>query len=236
MYTENIAYQHNGVELEGYLAHNADQNEPKPTVLIGHDWGGRGEFGCRKAEMLAEMGYVGFALDMFGKGKLGTTTDEKMAMMQPLVDDRALLQARVQAALDVVRNVAVVDNNNIAMIGFCFGGLCGLDLARCGADIKAVVSFHGKLTAPGNLTNNIKAKILALHGHDDPMVPPEQVAEFQQEMTKAKADWQTHIYGNTKHAFTNPQANDAALGLIYNDIAAQRSWASMQAFLQENFD
>jgi dienelactone hydrolase len=173
---------------------------------------------------------------MYGKGVLGTSPEQNMKLMQPFMADRAMLQQRMNAALAAVRLMPWVDDTNIAAIGFCFGGLCSLDLARTSADIKGVVSFHGLLTAPDNtLGNTIKAKILALHGHDDPMVPPEQVLAFEQEMTEAGADWQLHSYGNTMHGFTNPLANDPAFGAIYKADADRRSWMAMQNFLTEIF-
>lgn len=160
-----------------------------------------------------------------------------MALMQPLYSDRSLLRERLYAALEAIKSISVVDNNRIAIIGFCFGGLCALDLARSGADIRGAVSFHGLLNKPENLASGrIKAKILALHGYDDPMAKPEQVHAFCQEMTEANVDWQMHMYGQVKHAFTNPQAHDEHLGLIYDEVAARRSWQAMSQFLQEIFN
>jgi dienelactone hydrolase len=182
------------------------------------------------------LGYVGFAVDMYGKGILGSGPEENARLMQPLMEDRAMLQKRMQAALHAVKSLPWVDDGKIAAIGFCFGGLCVLDLARTGAGIKGVVSFHGLLVAPGNTQGNaIKAKVLALHGHDDPMVPPEQVLAFEREMTEAGADWQLHTYGHTMHAFTNPAANNPDFGTVYQADADRRSWQAMQNFLAELF-
>ena len=143
---------------------------------------------------------------------------------------------RMQAALYAVKLMPWVDDSKIAAMGFCFGGLCSLDLARTGADLKGVVSFHGLLGAPGNTQGNaIKAKILAFHGHDDPMVPVEQVIAFEQEMTEAGADWQLHTFGNTMHAFTNPVANNPDFGTVYQPDADRRSWLAMENFLTEIF-
>lgn len=234
--TKKIEYRDGDVILEGYCAFDNRTSGKKPAVLVAHDWSGRNDFACQKAEKLAEMGYVGFALDMYGQGKTGKTTEEKMALMQPLISDRAALRKRILAAFETVDKLEFVNNAKIGAIGFCFGGLCALDLARSGAEVKGVVSFHGLLSAPENLPNkSIRAKILALHGHDDPMVQPDQVAAFQKEMTAASVDWQIHIYGNTKHAFTNPMANDQELGLIYNKLAEKRSWISMTNFFTEIF-
>jgi len=204
--------------------------------MISHAWGGREDFVAEKAKKIAEMGYVGFAIDMYGKGVLGSGIEENAKLMQPFMDDRKMLQQRIHAALSAVKLLPWVNNEAIAAIGFCFGGLCVLDLARTGSDIKGVVSFHGLLNAPDNIEGNkITAKILALHGNNDPMNPTEQVVAFQDELTKAGADWQFHSYGNTMHAFTNPVANDADFGTVYQPDADRRSWLTMKNFLEEIF-
>lgn len=236
MDTSNYLYHHGEQELYGYLAYDDSHDKPRPAVLVIHDWTGRNDFACEKANLLAELGYVGFAVDMYGQGRLGSTIHEKMALMEPLVNDRLLLRGRIRAAFDELVGMAEVDYNRIAVIGFCFGGLCALDLARSGAEVKGVVSFHGLLDKPKDLPNQtITAKILALHGYDDPMVKPEQVNAFCQEMTESKVDWQLHMYGNTQHAFTNPQAHDPTLGTVYNPKAEERSLRAMKDFLEEIF-
>lgn len=234
MHTSNYIYHHGEQELHGFLAYDDSIDRPQPAVLVAPDWTGRNEFACQKAQMLAEMGYIGFAIDMYGRGRLGASNDEKMALMNPLANDRRMLRDRVRAAYDALIAMPEVDNNRIAIIGFCFGGLCALDLARSGADIKGVVSFHGLLSKPDKLKSEpIKAKILALHGYDDPLVKPESMNSFCQEMTDAKVDWQVQMYGHVQHAFTNPLAHDTQLGLIYNAVAAQRAWQAMSNFLSE---
>ncbi|MDP3560539.1 MAG: dienelactone hydrolase family protein [Legionellaceae bacterium] len=234
MHTSNYIYQHGTQELHGYLAYDDKVKGKKPAVIVAHDWTGRNPFACEKAEKLAELGYVGFALDMYGQGRLGSTNDEKSVLMQPLMADRQLLRARVCAAFEVVSALPEVDATRIAIIGFCFGGLCALDLARSGVPLKGAVSFHGLLKKPEGLpVLPIKARVLALHGYDDPMVRPNDLESFAQEMTEASVDWQLHAYGNTQHAFTNPLAHDTALGLQYNKLADQRSWIAMRNFLQE---
>lgn len=236
MHSAEYIYQQDKEELHGFLVYDKKITKPRPAVLVAHDWSGLNEFARQKATLLAQMGYLGFALDMFGHGRTGTTTEEKSALIQPLVTNQTLLRQRVQAALDTVSSMPEVDSQRIAIIGFCFGGMCALELARSGADIKGAVSFHGLLHKPGTLkAGTIKAKILALHGYDDPMAKPEQAHAFCQEMTEAKVDWQMHMYGLVQHAFTNPQAHDAQLGLFYNEVAAKRSWQSMTNFLQEIF-
>lgn len=236
MLTKLIEYQDNGQNFEGYLAFDEKKSGPLPTVLIGHAWAGRDDFVCQKAEMLARSGYAAFAWDLFGKGVLGRNNEENAALIKPFMEDRSLLNKRLQTILTTAKKLEVVDNNRIAGIGFCFGGLCMLDLARSGVDLAGVISFHGLLMPPENLpTQKIQAKILVLHGHDDPMAPPSQVLAFQEEMTKANADWQTHIYGNTMHAFTKPSADDPEIGLRYNPLSDQRSHEAMQNFLKEIF-
>jgi len=220
--------------LEAYVAMPATEVEQRPAVLICHAWAGRSAFECEKADKLAALGYVGIALDTYGKGISGSSNEECSALMMPLVSNRALLRDRLLAGLSAAASIPMVDTSRVAAIGFCFGGLCVLDLARSGADVKGVVSFHGLFNAPADLPNNpIMAKVLALHGHDDPMVPPDQVLGLETEMSAAGVDWQIHTYGRTMHAFTNPQANAPDHGMQYNHDAALRAWQSMQYFLGE---
>ncbi|SFK76417.1 Dienelactone hydrolase [Nitrosomonas aestuarii] len=236
MITKNIDYQDGNTLLEGFLAYE-DTASAKPAVIVSHDWSGRREFACKAAERIAAMGYVGFALDMYGKGIYGRDGDIEGngALMSPFATDRALLRQRINAALEAVRNLPQVDASRIAAMGFCFGGMCVLELARSGADVKGVVSIHG-IFAPGNVANEaITTKVLCLHGHDDPMVPPEQVLAFEQEMTDAKVDWQVHVYGGTMHAFTNPVANNPDFGTVYRETAANRAYQSIANFLDEIF-
>jgi len=236
MQNQKIEYQDENITLEGYLAYNSKISGKRPLILIVHDWSGCNEFAQKKAEAIAELGYVGFAIDMFGKGKLGKTKEEKSQLIKPFMENRKLLRQRIIAAFTIAQKLEIVDTQRIAVMGFCFGGLCALDLARTGANIRGAVSFHGLLGTPANITQaSIKAKILALHGHDDPMVPPEQVLAFQKEMTAASADWQMHIYGNTMHAFMNPVANDPDFGTVYNKSAETRAWQAMKNFFAEIF-
>lgn len=234
MQSADYFYDHGAEKLKGYLA--TKTTKLSPAVLVVHDWSGRNEFACQQAAMLAKLGYVGFAVDMFGQGRVGETTEEKQALIQPFIEDRAFLRARLMSALNVVRSLEYVDNQRIAIIGFCFGGLCALDIARTGEAIKGVVSFHGILNRPEAIpTASIKAKILVLHGYDDPMVTPNAVNAFCEEMTTANADWQVDMYGHTQHAFTNPNAHDAKLGTIFNACANKRAFQSMTNFLAEIF-
>ncbi len=231
-----ISYFDGDTELEGYFAFDSSSETPEPGVLISHMWGGRVEFVCEVADRLAALGFNSMALDMYGKGVFGKNAEENMALMTPFLEDRMLLQRRMLLALDTLKAQPEVDAGKVAAIGYCFGGLCVLDLARTGANIAGVVSLHGLFTPPENTEGNpIRAKILALHGNDDPMVPPEQVQSLQQELTSAGADWQLHTYGGTMHAFTLPEANDEAAGTVYNPDSDHRSWQSLLNFFDEIF-
>lgn len=236
MKTEKIQYTDQGTTCIAHVAYDEKISGKRPAVLISHAWGGRESFEDKKAEALAELGYVGFALDVYGNGQLGTSKEENTALITPFLQDRAMLQRRLMAGMNAAQKLEKVDSSKMAAMGFCFGGLCVLDMARAGADLKGVVSFHGLLNAPETLPNpSIKAKVLVLHGHDDPMVPPEAVLTFEKEMNAARADWQLHTYGGTMHSFTNPAANDPAFGTVYNQEADQRSWHTMKQFFAEIF-
>lgn len=234
MITSYIEYKDNDVLLEAYCAYDDKTSGKKPAVLVAHDWSGRNDFAIEKANRLAQMGYVGVALDAYGKGKFGTTNEEKSALIKPFLEDRQLILRRMLAGLEMAKQQPYIDSQKIGAMGFCFGGLCVLDLARSGADLRGVVSFHGLLHAPeGAKPHAIKAKVLALHGYDDPMVKPEMMVQFANEMTQLKANWEMDVYGNTMHAFTNPKAHDTGLGLVFEQQANDRSMAAMERFFKE---
>ena len=232
-----VDYHDGDVVLEGMLAWDDAMDGPRPGVLVSHAWGGRSNFEDGKGNALAELGYAAFSLDLYGKGVRGSGPEENAALMQPFLDDRALLQQRLLVSLETMRAQDPVDAGKVAAIGFCFGGLCVLDMARTGADLAGVVSFHGLFAPAGNTEGNtIRAKVLALHGWDDPMSTPENVLALSEELTAMGADWQLHAYGNTMHAFTNPAANDRKMGTVYDATADRRSFRSMQNFLEEVFN
>ena len=234
--TRTVEYTHQDVLLEGYLAWDDAHSGPRPGVVVSHAFRGREDFECQRAEDLAGLGYVGFALDLYGKGVLAETTEEASALMSGFLEDRPMLQSRLLAAVSVAGEQPEVDADKLAAMGYCFGGLCVLDMARVNAPLTGVVSFHGLLIAPGNTEGaQISSRVLAEHGWDDPMVPPEQVLAFTEEMTAAGADWQLHGHGGTVHAFTNPEANDPDFGTVYNAAAHRRSWQSLENFLAELF-
>lgn len=232
---ETLHYRDGDTTCHGHLVFPTTVTLQTPIILIAHDWSGRNAFAEDKAALLASMGYIGFAIDLYGEGRTGQTNEEKSALMQPLVQDRGLLKSRLLAAYEAAKQLGRGDAGAIGAIGFCFGGLSVLDLARTGAPLKGVVSFHGLLNAPDLPKEKIKAKILALHGYNDPMAKPDQLIAFSDEMTAAGADWQVHVYGNTVHAFMNPLANDEALGLVYNPTTAARAWTAMRDFFKEIF-
>jgi len=232
MRTEKIEYQHTDATLEAHIAF--PERENAPMVLVFHAWYGQDDFARGKAEMLAKWGYIGCAMDLYGKGVLGKNIEENISYMTPFLEDRQYLQDRMIVGMEAVTAHPMVDKNRVAAMGFCFGGLCALDLARSGVAMQGAVSFHGLLHCPlAAKRGAIEAKILVLHGHDDPMVPPEEIRGFEKEMSDAKVDWQLHSYGNTMHAFMNPSANDPEKGVLYNPVVEKRSLQSLKTFLEE---
>lgn len=231
-----ISIEADGIEFAGRLSWDDQWAEPRPGLLVCHTIRGRTGFEEQKAEDLAGLGYAALAVDLYGTDSRGSDIDALRAHMDALKADRPGLQARLGAWLDALRSQPEVDSGRTGAIGFCFGGLCALDIARSGADVAGVVSFHGLFDPPGNTAGKrIRAKVLALHGWDDPLATPEQVLSLAVELTEMGADWQIHGYGNTVHAFTNPAADDRDAGTVYNAIANRRSWAAMTDFLAEVF-
>ncbi len=237
MKTNTLTYLDGSIECEGFAVEPVAGPRNRPVVVVCHAWGGQDEFARNKARGLAELGFVGFAIDVYGKGRRGTNAEENTALMMPFVNDRAMLRKRLLAGVAAARSLPGIDQDRVGAIGFCFGGLCALDLARANAPgLKGVVAFHGLLGAPElGPQQPIQSRVLALHGWDDPMATPQNLIEFAGEMTAAKADWQVHAYGHCVHAFTNPAAMDAAHGLHYNAMADKRSWISMRNFFAEIF-
>jgi dienelactone hydrolase len=233
MREQNIEYRDGDALLEGFLCYDESLPGPRPAVLISHAWGGLDGFVERKARRLAWQGYACFALDNYGKGRRGTTPEECSALMTPFMNDRRMLLKRLQAGLDAAKALPIIDARRIAIMGFCFGGLCALDLARGNADIRGAVSFHGMLTPSGLTEPKVRAKVLMLHGYDDPLAPPEDLLAAAKEFTDAGADWQLHAYGHTVHAFTNPVAQNRSGGMQYDEAADRRSWHALEEFLAE---
>jgi dienelactone hydrolase len=232
---ERVEYRQGDAVLEGYLAYDDAVKGRRPGVLVAHEWMGLNAYAKKRADQLARLGFVAFALDVYGKGARPKDAKEAAAIAGSYKADRSLLRARAAAGLAVLRDHRMADPSRLAAIGYCFGGTTVLELARSGAELRAVVSFHGGLDAPTPRdARNIRAKILAFHGADDPFVPPAQVAAFEQEMREGGVDWQLVIYGGAVHGFTNPEnGNDNAKGAAYNERADRRSWETMKAFFDE---
>ncbi len=234
--TQSVEYKHDETTLEGYLAYDDDTVGKKPGILVVHEWWGLNDYVKKRAEQLAKLGYVAFAVDMYGKG-VAKKDPQEAAKLAGHVRGTPLMRPRAAAGLRVLIENDRVDRNRIGAIGFCFGGTTVLELAYSGANLAGVVSFHGGLTAPGpEDMRNIRAKVLILHGADDRFIPPEKIAAFENGMRAANVDWQMIIYGGAVHSFSNPAAgNDKTKGMAYDEKAARRSWGQMQAFFEEIF-
>ncbi len=237
--SETVNYSDGKDNFTGYLSYDDKVSKKVPGVLIVHEWWGLNEYAKMRARQIAELGYIAFAVDMYGDGKVAETPEEasKLASQFYLAPDRSLLRQRVNAGLSFLKSHPLVDVNKIVAIGYCFGGTTVLELARSGANICGVVSFHGGLSTPNpEDAKNIKCKILVCHGGDDPHVPLEQVLAFQDEMRIAGVDWQMIIYGGAVHSFTNTNAgNDPSRGSAYNQNADRRSWQALLSFFKECF-
>jgi dienelactone hydrolase len=232
-----VEYQQGETLLEGLSVYDDAIQGKRPAVLVVHQWKGVGDYEKKRAGMLARLGYNVFAVDIYGKGIRPQTPPAASAEAGKYKDDRALLRARVRAGLEVLASHELTDRRRIAAIGYCFGGTTVLELARSGADLAGVVSFHGGLSTPtpGD-AKNIKAKVLVLHGADDPYVPPAEVAAFEDEMRQGQVDWQLVAYGGAVHSFTDWNAgNDNSQGAAYNERADRRSWEAMKLFFSELF-
>lgn len=232
--TETVVYKDGNTVLEGFLAYNPRFSSLRPGILVVHQWMGLGDFEMGKAKELAELGYVAFAVDIYGKGVRPKDRGEAGALAGKYRGNPALYRSRVAAAHKALIARVFVDKKRVGAIGFCFGGTGVLELARSGADVKGVVSFHGGLATKNPAdAKNIKGKVLVLHGGDDPLVPDKEVAAFMQEMRGAKVDWRFVAYGGAVHAFTDPKANVAVAR--YHPEAARRSWQEMREFFNEIF-
>ncbi len=235
--TRTVEYKQGDTVLEGFLAYESGGPARKPGVLVVHDWLGVSADTRKRAEQLAKMGYVAFAADVYGKGVRPASGTEAGPLAGKYKADRKLLRARVMAGFDELARQPNVDPDRIAAIGYCFGGTTVLELARAGAKVVGVVSFHGGLDSPTPADGkNIKGKVLALHGADDPFVSKEDLAAFEQELRAAGVDWQLVKYGGAVHSFTIVGAgNDNSKGAAYNATADRRSWKAMEDFFAEIF-
>ena len=224
-----------GKKFEGYLAYDDAVKGPRPGILVTHDWLGVTDKTKAKVDELASMGYIAFAVDIYGKGVRPQGPAEAGQMAGNFKKDRTALRARMQEGLKVLRDQPNVDKTKLAVIGYCFGGTAALELARAGADVKDVVSFHGGLDSPKpEDAKRIKGKVLILHGADDPFSSATDIAAFENEMKNAKVDWEMIQYGGAVHSFTDKTAgNDNSKGAAYNAQADRRSWQAFREFLKE---
>jgi len=239
VHTQLVEYAQGDAVLEGYLAYDDAIKGVRPGVLVVHEWWGINEYARKRTEQLAQLGYVALAADIYGKGTRAKTPQEAMALTGRYLggSDRNLVRARVNAGLDALKKNPLVDPKRVAAIGYCFGGTAVLELARSGADLAGVVSFHGGLSTPNPAdAKNIRSKVLVLTGADDPYAKPEQVMAFEDEMRAAGVDWYLISYANAVHAFTNPESGtDTSKGVAYNEKADRRSWEAMKSFFGEIF-
>ncbi|TCQ02190.1 dienelactone hydrolase [Rhizobium sp. PP-F2F-G36] len=238
LHTEAIFYSDGVTPFEGYVAVPQTGAEKRPCVVLTHDWSGLNAPIQRLAERYAGLGYVCFALDVYGRGVRGDPVGDNSDLMNPLMDDRALLGQRLLAGFEAASRLPGIDESRMAVVGYCFGGLCALDLARMSPPhLKAAVSFHGGLQPPKlDHQRLIEVSILLLHGWEDPIVPRSNVLSITDELTAAGADWQLHAYGHAQHAFTFEGANFPERGVVYDRIADRRSWAAMRQHLAVAFD
>lgn len=233
--TRKVEYQHGSATCEGVLVRSETLPVPAPTVLVCHGMEGRSEalFDLVVPHLLG-WGYQAFMVDLYGKDTIGAAPEDLAPLMQRFFDDRPMLAERLSAVVTTASGLAEVDQSRMAAIGFCFGGLCVLDMARIGLPVTGVASFHGVLQpAPVRVRQPVSSKIAIYHGWDDPFAPPEDVAALASELTTAHADWQLQAFGHTCHAFTAPQANDPAAGIQYHARSAERAWTGLQGFLTE---
>ena len=237
IHTEAVSYQDGDAQLEGYLAYDDAVQGPRPLVLVVHEWKGLGDYAKRRAEQLAGLGYAAFAVDMYGKGVFAKDHEEAGKLSGMYRNVRALTRRRILAGLNAVRGLDVVDASRVAAVGYCFGGMAALELARSGADVRGVVTFHGALDTPSPApAGTIKAKILVLHGADDRFVTQDIVAAFEKEMREAGAESRVIQYPGAVHSFTVAEAgNDPSTGVAYNAEADHQSWEEMRTFLSGIF-
>ena len=235
--TQAVEYQVDGQSFTGYLAYDDSIKEKRPGVLVVHEWWGLGDYEKRRARMLAELGYVAFVVDMYGTGKLTDKPEQAKAWMTEVTTDVEWWRERAKNGIRQLQKQPMVDGENIAAIGYCFGGGTVLQLAYGDSNLKGVVSFHGSLPIPDSESfGKIKPRILVTHGNADGFVPREIVNKFQLTLDEAKANWEMITYGNVRHSFTNPKADTRGIeALKYDAYADQHSWQAMQNFLSSVF-
>lgn len=235
--TQTVDYKQGDAPLKGYLAYDDSVKEKRPGVLVVHEWWGLNDYAKKRAEQLAKLGYVAFAVDMYGGGAVTTDREKAAEWANSVRGNSSLMRERAKAGLAVLAANERVDPDRIGAIGFCFGGTVVLELAYSGADLAGVVSFHGGLVNPKpEDMKSMKSAFLVLHGAEDPFMTPKQIAAFQGSLEKAGVDWQMVYFGGAVHAFSNQAAgDDKSKGVAYDAKAARRSWEYMQLFFREIF-
>ena len=229
----NVALEFEGEELESVFVGRRDQ-QARPTVILMPTVMGVSELELKFGRQLVELGFNAFVADLFGKKFRGAPRDTCFGEMNRLGSDRVALRRRLLAIVAQARGLGEVDEGKVVVAGYCFGGKCALDVARTGVDVAGVASFHGLFDPPGWEVGKIAAKVLVLHGWDDPMAKPDAVVALGNELTAAGADWQIHAYGHVGHGFTNPHASSLQIdGVFYHELAAERSWTAFINFLEE---
>jgi dienelactone hydrolase len=236
---ENITYNGDNINMNGYIVYKDSGQEKRPAVLVVHEWWGLNDYSKRRARELADLGYVAMAVDMFGNGQTASSPDEAMKLAGPFYQNPQLTKTRLDAALAKLKTYPQVDTSNIAAIGYCYGGYTVLNAAKLGEPLKGVVSFHGNLGGVKPDKNLLKAKVLVLHGEADPIVKQDEVALFRKQMDSVGASYTFKSFPNAKHAFTNPAAdsveNKFHIGVGYNADADRQSWNDMKDFLRSLF-
>lgn len=234
---ESIEYYDGKDLLEGLVCYDDAKTGPRPVIIVVHEWNGINEHTRIRCRQLASMGYIAFAADIYGKGIRPKNTEESAKQAGIYKNNIPLFRSRMNAALNQTKKFKNADLSKIAAIGYCFGGTAVLELARSGANINGVISFHGSLSTPNpNDAKNIKCKVLVLHGADDPFVKDDEVLAFEKEMRGAGVDWYLTKFGGAVHSFTNPAAGfDNSKGAAYNEKADSRSWEMMKQFFNEIF-
>lgn len=230
---EFISYQDGRQQLEGFLAYPLKGR--RPLVILCHAWKGRDDFIIAKTEKIAALGYAGFAIDLYGKGIIGNSNEENAQLKRPFLEDRSYLKNRLLIGYETALSQPCVDAANVAVLGFGFGAIAALDLARAGVPLKGAISVYGHFDLPCWEVKPIQAKILILHGYNDPIAKKEELFAFQEDLAKAGVNWQTHLYGNAVHAFATPSANNSKLGICYNTEAAKHAWQEIENFLPSIF-
>ncbi|WP_137131580.1 dienelactone hydrolase family protein [Rhizobium sp. FY34] len=227
------SYSDDGTTFHSKLVYDDAAAQPGPAVIVAPAFGGLGPFEIERATELAHLGYVVLAIDYYGEGRRATSESQAFTWMNELNSDRPRLSQRMQRALQEIKSLPMVDPKRVAAMGYCFGGKAVLDLARSGADFNAAISFHGVYDAAQGESTQIQPSILILHGWDDPLAKPDDLAGLASELSKHCSDWQVVGFGGTGHAFTNPNARSPEAGMAYNEAASRRSWTYLLNFLTE---